>query len=67
MRTLSVVPVWLVESVLDEDRSPTTRETSGLLQGLANATGGRMYSATGSEDAKAYVTAIAAEIRTVVR
>jgi hypothetical protein len=67
VKALSVVPIWLVESVLDEDRSPTPRETSGLLHGIANATGGRMYTATGSEDAKAYVTAIASEIRTIIR
>jgi hypothetical protein len=67
-RTLSVVTIWLVESLIDNDEeSSTIRETSTLLQEVANATGGRMYSATGCEDAQTYMRTIIQDIKTMIR
>jgi hypothetical protein len=68
VRTLSVAMVWLVESLIDSDEeSPTVRETSTLLEEVANATGGRMYSATDCEDAKTHIGAIIQDISVVIR
>jgi hypothetical protein len=64
-RALTQLAVWFVEGFIEEEGRPSIRDTSSLLEKLANVTDGRMYSATDSEAGVTCVREIAGHIKSV--
>jgi hypothetical protein len=62
-RALSHIAIWIVEGFIEEQGSPSVRETSFLAEDLANATDGRTYSAIDYESAVSRAREIAGQIK----
>jgi hypothetical protein len=62
-RALSHIAIWIGDSLIEEEGSPSVGDTSRLVEELANATDGRTYSAIDYESAVSRAREIAGQIK----
>jgi hypothetical protein len=62
-RGFSNVGIWMVEALIQEDSSPTAKETARLLTDLSKATGGQTCTAVDTESGSKCAVTIAQEVK----